>query len=39
MRIERVEDGYMAYVGEHSQHFKTFEDAVLWAEKMANGGE
>lgn len=37
MRIERVEDGYMAYVGEHSQHFDTFHEAVLWAEKLLYG--
>lgn len=34
MRIERVEDGYMVYVGEPSQHFDTFHEAVLWAEKL-----
>ena len=34
MRIERVEDGYMAYVGERSQHFNTLHEAVLWAEKL-----
>lgn len=39
MRIERVEDGYMAYVGEYSQHFDTFHEAVLWAEKLLYGDE
>lgn len=34
MRIERVEDGYMAYVGNLSCHFATLHEAVLWAEKQ-----
>lgn len=34
MRIERVENGYMAYVGNLSCHFSTFHEAVLWAEKQ-----
>lgn len=34
MRIERVEDGYMAYVGNLSRHFATLHEAVLWAEKQ-----
>lgn len=34
MRIERVEDGYMAYVGTLSRHFSTLHEAVLWAEKQ-----
>lgn len=39
MRIERVEDGYMAYVGEHSRHFDTFHEAVLWVKKQLYGSE
>lgn len=34
-----MEDGYMAYVGGHSQHFDTFHEAVLWAEKLLYGDE
>lgn len=34
LRIERVEDGYMAYVGNLSRHFATLHEAVLWAEKQ-----
>lgn len=34
LRIERVEDGYMAYVGTLSCHFDTLREAVLWAEKQ-----
>lgn len=34
LRIERVKDGYMAYVGNLSRHFATFHEAVLWAEKQ-----
>lgn len=34
LRIERVENGYMAYVGNLSCHFSTLQEAVLWAEKQ-----
>ena len=34
MRIERVENGYMAYVGALSCHFATLHEAVLWVEKQ-----
>lgn len=36
MRIERVEDGYMAYVGNLSRHFATLHEAVQWAEYVCN---
>ena len=36
LRIERVEDGYMAYVGNLSRHFATLHEAVLWAEYVCN---